>query len=70
MGFLGSIWEWFNGNKTKLGALILGIAALLPEGIVLFDTFDLKVALIWLGGILGGVGVAHLVAKKGNVGTS
>lgn len=56
------IWNWFNGSKTKIGALLLAIAALLPEGVMVLG-YDLKAALIWLGGILGGVGVIHAFAK-------
>lgn len=59
MGF----WDWLNGNKTIFGTLILTIASLVPDGVMIFDLFDLKSALLWLGGILGGVGVVHKVVK-------
>jgi len=56
------IWNWFNGSKTKIGALALAIAAILPEGIMVFG-YDLKALLIGLGGLFGAVGLAHLAVK-------
>lgn len=57
-----SIWNWFNGSKTKIGALALAIAALLPDGVMVLG-YDLKAVLIGLGSLFGVVGVAHLAVK-------
>jgi hypothetical protein len=68
MDFLKKVWEWFNGNKTKLGALIFGFAQFWAAGEVsVFGLFDLHAGLMWLAAALGTVGVAHMVAKKGAV---
>jgi len=60
--FLTAIWNWFNGSKTKVGALLLSIAALLPDGVMVLG-YDLKGVLIAIGGFFGVVGVTHIVAK-------
>jgi hypothetical protein len=60
--FLLKIWNWFNGSKTKIGALCLAIAALLPDGVMVFG-YDLKVVLVAIGGFFGVVGVAHMAVK-------
>lgn len=60
--FLVKIWNWFNGSKTKIGAALLAIAALIPAGTMVFG-FDLQAALVWLGGVLTGVGLTHLAFK-------
>jgi len=62
VNFFVGIWNWFNGSKTKIGAVCLAAAALLPEGVMIFG-YDLKAALIWIGGIFSGVGLAHLAVK-------
>lgn len=61
MKYLKVLWEWFNGNKTQLGGLIIAIIAsgFIPEGLV----YDI---LAWVGGILAGTGVAHKVLKGVN----
>jgi hypothetical protein len=64
MEWLIKLWNWLYGNKTILGTLILTIAGMVPEGISVFGLFDLKAALLWLGGILAGVGVAHRVVRS------
>ena len=56
------LWDWFNGNKTVIGALIL---AVLGTGILGEHTFAYQV-LIWLGGLLAGGGLVHKVAKGVN----
>jgi hypothetical protein len=52
------IWEWLNGNKTVIGTLILVATPLLLGE----HTFGYEL-LMWLGGLLAGVGVAHKVVK-------
>ena len=59
MNFLKVIWEWFDGNKTIIGTLIL---AVLSTGIIPAGTFGYEF-LQWLGGLLAGVGVLHKMAK-------
>ena len=59
---MAKIWEWFNGNKTVIGTLIL---AVLSTGLIGDHTFGYEV-LLWLGGILAGTGVAHKLAKGVN----
>ena len=53
------IWEWLNGNKTVIGTLIL---AVLSTGIVPDHTLGYEV-MLWLGGLLAGVGVVHKAVK-------
>ena len=62
MQFIMAVWNWFNGNKTKIGTLLLAIAALLPDGIMVLG-FDLKAELIVIGGAFAGVGVVHMAVK-------
>lgn len=52
------IWEWFDGNKTVIGTLILTITPMLLGSHTIGFEF-----LMWLGGILAGVGVAHKALK-------
>ena len=56
-----ALWEWFNGNKTIIGTLILTVTPLLLGA----HTFAFEF-LMWLGGILAGTGVAHKLAKGKN----
>ena len=62
------IWELLNGKKTNIGATLLVLAlAMTNLGDIwsveaewwpnLIDTFE------WLGGFLGGGGLAHKVTK-------
>lgn len=62
VNFLVKAWNWFNGSKTKIGAALLSIAAILPEGLMVLG-FDLKVALVTIGGIFTGAGLAHIAVK-------
>ena len=62
INFLIGAWNWFNGSKTKIGALALAVAALLPDGIMIFE-YDLKALLIGLGALFGVTGLAHLAMK-------
>lgn len=55
------IWEWFNGNKTIIGTLLLTITPILLGD----HTFAYQF-LMWLGGILAGVGVVHKIGKGVN----
>jgi len=59
---MAKIWEWFNGNKTVIGTLIL---AVLSTGIIGDHTFGYQI-LLWLGGILAGTGVVHKMVKPAN----
>jgi len=59
--FVGA-WNWFNGSKAKIGAVLLSIAALVPEGVLVLG-YDLKVILMWAGGLFAGVGVGHIIVK-------
>jgi len=59
---MSKIWEWLNGNKTVIGALIL---AILGTGIISDHTLGYQI-LLWLGGLLAGGGLAHKVAKGVN----
>lgn len=59
---MSKIWEWLNGNKTVIGALIL---AVLSTGIIGEHTFGYEF-LMWLGALLAGTGVAHKLAKGVN----
>jgi hypothetical protein len=56
---MSKIWEWLNGNKTVIGALIL---AVLGTGIIGEHTLGYQL-LFWLGGLLAGTGVIHKFAK-------
>ena len=59
MNFLKTLWEWFDGNKTIIGTLILAVLStgIIPDGTFLFQFLS------WLGGLLAGVGVVHKLAK-------
>lgn len=59
MNFLQKVWNWFNGNKTLFGAVILLV---LQQGLVPEHTFGYQL-LLWLGNMLAGVGVVHKLAK-------
>lgn len=59
MNFLLKIWEWFNGNKTIIGAVLIS-ATTLP---FIASHPDLVAALQWIGGILAGTGIAHKITK-------
>ena len=56
------LWEWFSGNKTIIGALILAILGtqLIPEHTFLYQF------LLWIGGLLAGTGVVHKILKRDN----
>lgn len=61
---MGAVWEWLNGKKTAIGAVILAIVAngLIPDdaivaGVVLVDV------LTWLGNLLVGGGITHKGVK-------
>ena len=56
---MGKIWEWLNGNKTVIGALIL---AVLGVGIIGEHTLAYQI-LLWLGSLLAGGGLVHKVIK-------
>jgi hypothetical protein len=56
------VWEFFNGNKTLFGTLILAVVG---AGVVPEHTFGYQF-LMWLGGILAAGGVAHKLKKGGN----
>jgi len=52
------IWEWLDGNKTVIGTLILvATPLLLPDHTLGFQF------LMWLGGIMAGIGVTHKLKK-------
>ena len=53
-----AIWDWFNGNKTIIGTLILTVTPMLLGDHTLGFQF-----LMWLGGIMAGGGVVHKLAK-------
>jgi len=59
MEILMKIWEWFNGNKTKLGTLMitLNVSQLYPEHTAIYIVFA------YLGPLLAGVGVIHMAKK-------
>jgi len=59
MKLLKTLWEWFDGNKTAIGALLLAIAGsgLFPE-----HTFFYQLCM-YLGALLGGGGLLHKIAK-------
>ena len=59
MKFLAGAWEWFNGNKTIIGALFLAAAPLFPDYVFVHQV------LLYVGGILGGTGLLHKVVKSG-----
>ena len=59
---LKKIWDWLNGNKTAIGALCLALAG---SGLIGEQTLAYTL-LVWLGGVLGGVGVIHKIAKGVN----
>jgi len=63
IAFLQAAWNWFNGSKTKIGALLLAIAALLPDGVMVLG-YDLKAELIVIGTAFAGVGVVHMAIKN------
>jgi len=57
---LQKIWDWFNGNKTVIGTLILVLAEADGElfGIPIVEQFAL-----WFGGLLAGTGFIHKIVK-------
>ncbi len=67
MDFLKKVWEWLQGRKTAIGALILLLIQqewflrFLPDG-------DVESSVIWglgiLGSILTGVGIVGQVNKS------
>ena len=56
-----ALWDWFNGNKTIIGTLILTVTPMLLGDHTLAFEF-----LMWLGGILAGTGVVHKALKGKN----
>lgn len=57
-----TVWNWFNGNKTAIGALFLAIGG---SGLISEHTLAYTL-LMWAGGLLGGTGVLHKLAKGVN----
>jgi len=57
MGFLVSIWQWLDGNKTLLGTLCFALAPLFPPHTLAHQ------ALMYLGTALAGTGLLHKVSK-------
>ena len=60
--FFQAILKWLDGNKTILGTLIL----VMVEGGIFGTEGTLYSIMVWLGGLLAGIGVVH----KGIKGTS
>jgi hypothetical protein len=63
MATLLAIWNWFNGNKTNIGLLLLALSKIVPPGVIVFG-YDLQTFLVWAGGALTTVGVAHKIVKS------
>ena len=59
MEFFKKVWQWLDGNKTKLGTLMI---ALVASGLIGEHTLVYQI-LAWLGPILAGVGILHMAAK-------
>ncbi len=59
MKFLLTLWQWFDGNKTKLGGLMIALnaSALYPDHVFVYIIFA------YLGPLLAGVGLAHMAIK-------
>lgn len=57
MNWLKKTWNWLDQKKTAIGTVALIVADVVPEPTV-------SAVLKGLGILLGGVGVAHKVAKK------
>ena len=57
------IWDWFDGNKTTIGSVCIAIAAHVPADVEVIG-ISVQSVLYWLGGAIGGTGVAHKVGKK------
>ena len=55
---MSKILAWFDGNKMTIGTMILVVTPILFQPHTIAHQF-----LMWLGGILTGVGVAHKVLK-------
>lgn len=53
-----NIWQWFDGNKMTIGTMILVITPIIFQPHTIGYQF-----LMWFGGVLTGVGVAHKVVK-------
>ena len=64
MNWFINLWNWLYGSKTLIGAVLLSLAALVPPGIVVLGLFDLQSGLLWLGGILAGVGLTHRLVRS------
>ena len=62
-GFLQKLWNWLNGNKTIFGTVLLTNAQFIPADFTMIGLFHVQSAMLWLGGILTGAGVAHKLAK-------
>lgn len=64
------MWEWFNGKKTVIGAVILWIATLIEAVFIQKYHVDAQWVLItvdllkYVGGTLVPVGIGHKVIKK------
>ena len=57
MGFLTTLWNWLDGNKTTIGALCLATAPLFQP-----HTFAHQ-ALMYIGGAFASGGILHKLFK-------
>ena len=70
VNFIMALVAWFNGKKTVIGAACIWIATILIPGL-LINTWHLDFAwlgtitdtLMWIGGILTPLGLAHKAFK-------
>ena len=60
---LKKIWDWLDGNKMVIGAMLLVLAG--QEGDLLGSP-AIEALVNWLGGILGGGGFLHKLIKGVN----
>lgn len=56
-------WNWFNGNKTIFGLVLLQFSTWIPPDMLFLGFIPVKDAVTYLGGLLAGTGVLHKVVK-------
>jgi len=73
MNFLMSIWNFFSGKKTVIGAIVLFVAMILTQVVVGVWHFSpswmqsVVDTLNWIGGVTVPMGIGHKAVKNSAV---
>ena len=70
MNIITKVWNYFNGNKTTIGAIIMVASLFMQEVTIDIWLYNpdwmpkLIQSLNWIGGITGAIGLTHKSVKQ------